>query len=120
MSTGVVDSVIGIIAGYRLPIADEAELQEGLAELLGPDWIREHDLAPFGRVDFFHPDAGVALEVKVQGAPAAVTRQLHGYAQHENVRELVLVTGRRRLGHLVGESLAGKPITVIDLWRGQL
>ncbi len=105
----------------RFAIAVEDHLQDQLAEVLaalGP--AREHDLAPHGRVDFWFPDARLALEVKVQGSPSSVARQLVGYAQHPSVRALLLVTGRRRLGSLVPPLINGKPVDVVSLWSGQL
>lgn len=99
----------------RFRYANEKELQEGLAQAFaeeGIDFRREHSLAPGDIVDFLI--GPVAVEVKIGGSLAGVTRQLHRYAQHEPVEALVLVTGLLRLGNLP-ETLNGKALSVVSV-----
>lgn len=93
----------------------EKELQAALETLLRANFsavAREVKLAPGAIVDFLVE--GVALEVKIDGSPMEVTRQLHRYAQSELVQALILVTTRAK--HRTGPSeLNGKPVLVVWL-----
>jgi hypothetical protein len=55
----------------------------------------------------------------IKGSPSAVARQLVGYLECPEVRELVLVTARRALGHLP-ETVLGKKVTIVSLWTSFL
>lgn len=65
------------------------------------------------RIDFVVGRVG--LELKVDGAPAAVLRQLDRYAKAEQLDAVVLVTTRR--SHLRGlpAELRGKPIAAFHV-----
>lgn len=103
--------------GYRW--TNERELQEGLRHSLdqgAPGEVeREVRLTPHDRIDFLVGDVGV--EVKVDGSLASVTRQLHRYAQVEELAGVLLVT--TQACHLaVPRELNGKPIVVARLIGG--
>jgi hypothetical protein len=101
---------------YRFRFSSERQLQDGIAQLLadvGEHAEREHVLSSGDRVDFLvHP--GVALEVKVGGSRAALTRQLHRYAQCPEVQALLVVSSRMQLA-LLPASLNGKPVAAVSL-----
>jgi hypothetical protein len=115
------------VAGYiaqalraaTFTFTSEAELQDGIALALQSAQIvftREVRLTPRNRIDFFVA-GGTGIEVKVDGSLSALVRQLHRYAELENVRELVVVTSLIRLSRLPPD-LCGKPITAVCLARG--
>lgn len=112
MST--VASIRAALTRFAFAWANEDDLQRGIALALddaGIAYQREHDLGRAGRVDFFVD--GIALEVKVRGGRAEVVRQLHRYAEHESVAEVLLVTPSLRLD--VPLELTGKPVSVCRL-----
>lgn len=109
------------LRSYRFLAVDEAELQDQIAEVLtraGIHHVRELTLTHHGRIDFML-DHGIGLEVKVDGSPSAVLRQLFGYAQSPSVESLVLVTRRSQLSTLRGP-IAGKTLHVIHIGGGLL
>lgn len=111
-------TVARLIAGHRFHHANERELQNGIAAVLseaGFMFERERRLAPGDIIDFFLD--GLGIEVKVAGSQAEVIRQLHRYAQHAEITELLLVSSRLRLGQLP-DSLRGKPIRFQPLIGG--
>jgi hypothetical protein len=59
----------------------------------------------------------VGIEIKVAGRAAPVARQLRRYAEHDQVRQLVLVTTRATL-RAVPRELAGKSVLVVWLPGG--
>lgn len=89
----------------------ELELQDGIAILLGTDpQQREVVLGPKDRIDFLL--GGIGIEVKTDGSLTAIMRQLHGYAQYDAVRSLILVTNRARHRPCPGR-MNGKMVTVV-------
>src|SRR4051812_14969064 len=109
------EEIRAVLAGYRFRFANERDLQDGIARALAGEGIphrREAPLGDAGTIDFLVGDVGV--EVKIKGALAQVTRQLHRYAEEPSVRALLLVTGSARLDRLP-RSLCGKPLDVLHL-----
>lgn len=97
------------------------DIQAALQRHLVPH-VREHRFTAEDIVDFMLPGdggGGLALEVKVDGGLSAVTRQLHRYAQHREVRAVVLVTTKLRHAHLP-RLMNGKPVEVVHLIGGSL
>lgn len=100
------------VSRHAFAFADERELQDGLAVVLGPlGAAREVRLGPTDRIDFLLP-GGVGVEVKVDGSLPALTRQVHRYAQRAEISALLIVTSRRRLAALP-EEMNGKPVRVV-------
>ncbi len=114
------EAVLLKLSGYRFRARDEAVLQAGVAAALeaeGIEFVREHRLGPHDRPDFWLPESGTALEVKVAGSLMDVTRQAQRYAEHEEVKDVLIVTTRSvHLG--VAVTLAGKPVRVLRIRRG--
>lgn len=105
-----------MLVRYRMRHTSEKELQIGLACIFDErriTYVREHHLGPGDVIDFL-VEGGIGVEVKVGGGLSEVTRQLHRYAGHDAVRELVLVSSRSRLDNLPA-TLRGKPLTVAVL-----
>lgn len=108
-----VTRIIELCRTLRCQTAVEKALQDALEPLLMANFSiveREVRLGPGDVVDFL-VEGSVAVEVKVDGSPMAVTRQLHRYAEHDQVRELVLVTTRAK-HRSVTPTLRGKPVAV--------
>lgn len=103
------ENVVRQLSSTRFRFDSEAQLQEMVAALL-PGFEREVSLSPADRIDFL--GEGVGLEVKVDAPTAAVIRQLHRYAQSEQVSALVLLTNRAR--HLsIPREMNSKPVNIV-------
>ncbi len=116
-----VKDLVTALRGCRFNFSNEADLQEGIEEVLtarGWRFEREHALEGAGVIDFLLA-GGIGIEVKIKGSPVLVTRQLLRYAGCTEVKELVLVTARSRLGDLP-DTLQGKRVTVVSLWEQAL
>lgn len=90
---------------------------EAALSALGYRFEREFRLNGRDRPDFVVGMPVVAVEVKIKGSLAEVTRQIHRYAQHPDVTGILVVTTRadhRRLP----DTLSGKPVAVcyLDLY----
>jgi hypothetical protein len=110
----------GIIGRYNFNYSHEVALQEGIARVLTieqMEFAREVALTQRDRIDFMVGRLGI--EVKVGHPLAQVMRQLHRYAQLEQVDELLLVTNRCRHA-MVPEQINGKPVEVLFLGWGLL
>lgn len=113
-------TLAGIIAGVRFSFTSEDELQRGIAEVfsrVGLFHVREHRLSPTDRVDFFLPDHGMGIEVKVDGSTADLVRQVTRYVQHDEIRTLAVIASRIRLANMP-DRINGKPVQVITVTPG--
>lgn len=105
------------IKSFRFHYSNEKELQEGVGKALtakGIGFEREKPIGKGGVIDFLVV-GGIGVEIKIKGSPSAVARQLVAYAECGEVSEIVLVTGRSRLGRLPA-TILGKRVTVVTLW----
>lgn len=107
---------IGNMLFNHCPRCDtEAELQTAIGEILKDHAIqykREWRLNEKDRIDFLI--GGLGIEVKITGSRSDLIRQLHRYAQSEQIDSLVLVTTLLRHRDLPTE-INAKPITIIVL-----
>ncbi len=114
-------SVAAALRAVRYSWSCEEELQAGIAEALTAagflDFEREADLGRGGRLDFLDRAAGIGVEVKTQGSPAAVARQLLRYLALPEITGLVLVTSRRQVAALMP---ASDRLAIVSLWEGGL
>lgn len=100
---------------FRYNVQDEESIQVGIGEALRMgnfEFEREPSLSPGDRLDFLV--GGVAIEVKRNGALGPLLRQLSRYAEHEKVRELLVVTARVQATNLPA-SINGKPLECLVL-----
>lgn len=115
----LVPEIVKALKAYRFNYSSEKELQEGVElALLGAmiPFEREKILGnDFGTIDFL-VDGRIGIEIKTQGSPTMVARQLLRYFECGNISELILLTGRSRLGWLPA-TILGKKLTVVTLWE---
>lgn len=112
--------IIAALSRYQFIQHDEHALYAGLAHVLGEAGIvfeRERRLDERSRVDFYLPATRLVIEVKVQGAPNAVLRQLWRYGKHPDVDGVLLVTTLAKLAR-VPDSIAGKPARAFRIAGG--
>jgi hypothetical protein len=112
--------IIVALRSYRFIYSTEKELQDGVARALAEKKIpfaREKDLGEAGVIDFCVGTIGI--EIKTKGSPSEVARQLMRYCGSPMISELILLTGRTRLGNLPAK-LLDKPLYVVTLWRTML
>ena len=111
----ITGAIADALLARRFRYVRESDLHEGIAETLkgaGIFFEREKHLSDEGRVDFGCPP--VAVEVKVDGALSAVTRQLMRYADLTVVEAVVLVTTKMRHRNMPA-AMRGKPLRVVYL-----
>jgi hypothetical protein len=111
-------AVTAALTANRYHHVDEHGLQAGLADALdaaGLGFEREVRLTPADRIDFLVDRVGI--EVKVQGSPTVVMRQLLRYAHSDRLDALVLVTTRRRHRGLP-RTVGRLPLTILDVGGG--
>jgi hypothetical protein len=114
----VVPAVVKALKAYRFNYSSEKELQEGVERVLSAAMIpfeREKILGEYGTIDFL-VDGHIGIEIKTKGSPSAVARQLVRYFKCGDITELILLTGRSRLGKLPA-TILGKKLTVVTLWE---
>jgi hypothetical protein len=104
--------IIKALSAHSFGFTTERDLQDGIAGALaasGVPFEREAHLSASDVPDFMC--GRVAVEVKIKGSLASVTRQLHRYAQHAEVDEILLVT--TRAAHTrVARSIGGKAVSL--------
>lgn len=87
-------SAVGkLLGGVRYRYGSEVQLHERLAEMLtggGYVFVREHRLDQQNRVDFWLPDLGSVIEVKVDGTAGDALRQVDRYIALPDVRGVLL------------------------------
>ena len=104
-----IELVRAAIATRRFRFASEEELQAGIAQAFAEDGLayeREVCLGPPGRIDFL-VDGGIGVEVKVDGSPSEVARQLLRYSYCSQITALILVASKASLGREIGTTLGG-------------
>lgn len=100
----------------RFNFTCERELQEGIAKQLtaaGVSFRREHALTERDRIDFLCGSVGI--EVKIKGSAADLIRQLHRYAERDEITAIILVTSRAQHRAATPRGLNGKPIYILHL-----
>lgn len=109
--------VVGILKRYEFRFSSEAELQNGVGEVLeknGIFYAREYSLTERDRIDFYLP-AGIGLEVKIDGSGNDLLRQCSRYLQLPQLHALVVVAAGHRLASAIPSTLCGKPLAVINV-----
>lgn len=105
-----------LLRGYRFDCSTEQALQDGISDALrAVPHEREKRLGPKDRPDFVV--GSVAVEVKIGGGLSPLIRQVHRYAQHDCVSEILVVTSRLRLTNLP-EFINGKRVVSLAFTPG--
>jgi hypothetical protein len=115
----IIIKVRALIESKHFTYQNEHELQLGIETTLGGALIpyeREFRLTATERPDFLVWGC-LAIEVKVDGGPSTVLRQLERYARYEVVEGIMLVT--RRMQHLtLPATILDKPLSIVPLTQG--
>ncbi len=112
-----IERVAAALRSCTFSAHDERTLHEGVKTVLaaaGVAYEHERTISPTSRLDFWLPVSGAAIEVKVQGDPGNVLRQLTRYCGHDVVTGLLLVTTSAKLAR-VPATLCGKPVRAVRL-----
>ena len=99
---------------------NERDLQQGVGQALanmGVEFKAEYRLTPKDRIDFLVGKIGIECKTEDSSGGttlASVTRQLHRYAQSEEVEELILMTTQNK-HRGVPNQMNGKPLFVLHV-----
>jgi LEA14-like dessication related protein len=112
--------LVRLIQRHRFDLSNEKSLQVQLAEAMtanNVEFEREKPLSPRDIPDFMVA-GGIAIECKMRGARKMdVFKQLRRYAEHDEVKVLVLATN---LSMGLPAEIGGKPSFFASLSRGWL
>lgn len=109
-----------ILSENRFSLTSEKECQEEIERLLLFHEIkfeREFVLGPEGRPDFFIPEIGLVIEVKIKGRPMDIYRQCKGYCKDKRTKSLILLTNKT-IG--LPKQIEEKPSFLIKMGRSWL
>ncbi|MEV8636897.1 hypothetical protein AB0395_35175 [Streptosporangium sp. NPDC051023] len=115
------EQVVTVLAGNRFFWADEYELHQSIAGLLvagGFEVRQEVPLSTGGRIDLM--TGRVGIEIKVNGRPSEVMRQITRYAASPDIDALVLATTRathRIIARTIGTEgvVNDTPVTIVQI-----
>lgn len=125
-----IDDLVRVLSTRRWRVNSEGELQDAVAKVLEdePGFAghveREVTLLhavtkkPVGRIDFrinFPNAFTIGLELKVDGARAAVMRQCQGYLSSGGIDDLVIASTRSTLLSAWPKTLADKTVRTVHL-----
>lgn len=115
----LIHDVASMFLETPLVMNNEIRLQDEIEGLLlerGIPCKREVDLGDGDKIDFMLP-GGVGVEVKIKEGKRAIYRQCKRYCSHEQVTNLILVTGTAT--GFPGD-IHGKPCYVVSVGTGWL
>ncbi|GAB1376840.1 hypothetical protein MASR1M48_16920 [Lactococcus petauri] len=110
-----------ILISSRNRLSNESDLQDDLNARLQcskyKNFKKEWSFNKESRIDFFDPDLGIGIEVKIKGSPNEILKQLERYAKIPEVKVLVLATA-----FFMGlpPEIEGKPVYLFHLSKGLL
>lgn len=108
-----IDAVAAVFSGKRFPLEDEIRAQALIHDVLRARFgslVQREAPAPGGRIDFRVADIGA--EIKLEGQPAAIIRQISRYLDSPALAGLVLVTAK---AIAVPSMIKSKPVRVVNL-----
>lgn len=111
--------IAALISRTTFRYRNELQLHDGIVLLLESHGVtglkREVRLSPADRIDFLAGSLGI--EVKVDGPHRQVWRQMHRYATHDSISELLLITSRAHHVARAPLELDGKRVHIAVLGR---
>jgi len=115
LSNSRIAELCSLLTKYRFDLSDEKSLQSEMEDVFIAEDIdhkREYRLSNKDIVDFMLCDS-IAVECKLKGhQKKAIYRQLCRYAEHNEVKELVLVSN---ISMGLPQSINEKPLYYINL-----
>lgn len=109
-----IERIWDALSGKRYRYHNEVALHEGLAAALdeaGIDYQREVHVTG-GRIDFVVDDVGI--EVKVNGSPDALRRQIVRYAADDRFTTFLVVT-TKPVHRVIARPVDDKPVHVLTI-----
>lgn len=92
----IIEKINKEIASYRFDVIDEKELQEQLFSLVLSSYgfKREVSLSVGSVIDFYNPELGIGIEVKIKGSKMAIYRQCLRYVKTGKLKYLLVVSAK--------------------------
>lgn len=90
----MINRIFSCLSVRRISLSSEKKTQEEIATAFdecGIPYEREFRLSDKDIVDFL-VDSRIATEIKIKGSKMGIFRQMERYAEHDAVKELILVT----------------------------
>lgn len=107
------NELLQLLKSKRLPLHNEKALQAEIEKVLlesNIDFQREHYLSKGSIIDFMVN--GTGIEVKIGGSAKEIFRQCERYAEFEEIKAIILVTGK---SIRLPEKINNKPAYVLNL-----
>lgn len=111
--------ILSLLRRSRLDITNEKRLQNQISDLFklyGVPILKEYR-TEYGIIDFFLPESGVGLEIKIKGRPIDVLKQLERYAKVDEIKILVLITSK---SFSMPQTVNEKPLYVLNISQSWL
>lgn len=114
----MIDLIFSCLSVRRLSLSNEKKTQEEIAAAFdecGISYEREFRLSAKDIPDFMV--GSIAIEVKIRGGKRSIYDQVCRYAEHDAVKELILVTN---VPTGFPKEVNGKPVYVLNLAKAWL
>jgi len=114
----MIDRIFSCLSSRRLSLSNEKKTQEEIAEAFdecGILYKREFRFSESDIIDFMCGDIGI--ECKIKGSRRKIYDQVCRYAEHDAVKELILITN---VPTGFPKEIKGKPVYVLNLAKAWL
>jgi hypothetical protein len=115
-----VHQIIALLKRSRFSLSDEKKLQEEIGDALtaaGVEFSREHRLNAKDIPDFMIGGIAVEIKIKAGAGKLAIYRQVERYCQHDDVKEIILVSN---VPMGLPAVINGKPAHFVNLGKAWL
>lgn len=118
----LINDIIKVLQSGRYDLTQEkttqAQIQKRMQEKAPAfGFIRHHQFDKTSIPDFFEPELGIAIEVKIKGSKIDIYKQCERYCKFEEVKMLILCTNKA-MGF--PKELNGKPCYYINIGKAWL
>lgn len=92
--------VINLLQHYRFSLQTEKELQTQIYLILKSNSTfpfsieKEYKLSKKSTIDFYFPEGGIGMEIKIKGSSTTIYKQCVKYCECSELRSLILVTNK--------------------------